>query len=273
MSAGEAPVPSGVDPTKPNVARIYDYFLGGKDNFAADRHAGEQILLVSPEVRSTLRANRTFLGRVVRFLAKEAGITQFIDLGTGLPTQQNVHQVAQAVNPTAKVVYVDNDAVVLAHARAMLAGDANTTVAGADLRNPAQVLSNPELLRLISMDQPTALLMIAVLHFVGHEENAPAIIAQFRDALAPGSYLAISLGTTDGVDPAKIADAQRVYRSATAQLTYRSRAQIEDLFDGFELVQPGLVRLPDWRPDSALAARAEREGAEWMLGGAGRKKD
>jgi hypothetical protein len=131
----------GFDPTTPNVARTYDYFLGGKDNFAADREAGEQILRQSPEVRSTLRANRSFLGRVVRFLAGEEGITQFIDLGTGLPTQQNVHEVAQAANPAARVAYVDKDAVVLAHARALLAGHNGTTVTGADLCQPAEVLT------------------------------------------------------------------------------------------------------------------------------------
>jgi hypothetical protein len=272
VSAGDLEAPSGVDPTKPNVARTYDYFLGGKDNFAADRQAGEQILRISPEVRSTLRANRSFLGRVVRYLATEAGITQFIDLGTGLPTRENVHQVAQAANPAAKVVYVDNDAVVLAHARALLAADENTTVTRADLRKPAEVLADSELLRLLDLSQPTAVLMMAVLHFVGENEGAPGIVAQYRDAMAPGSYLAMSLGTTDGVDPAKIADAKRVYRAATAQLTYRSRAQIEQLFDGFDLVEPGLVRLPQWRPDSELAARAEQQGSEWMLGGVGRKK-
>jgi S-adenosyl methyltransferase len=183
-----------------------------------------------------------------------------------------VHQVAQAASPAARVAYVDNDAVVLAHARALLARDSYTTVTGADLRKPAEVLTDPGLLALIDLARPAAVLMIAVLHFVGDDENVPAIVAQYRDALAPGSYLAMSLGTTDGVDPAKIADAQRVYRSSTAQLTYRGRAQIEELFDGFEMVEPGLVRLPQWRPDSELAARAERDGSEWMLGGVGRKK-
>jgi hypothetical protein len=170
------------------------------------------------------------------------------------------------------VAYVDNDSVVLAHARALLATDANTTVTGADLRKPGEVLTDPGLLRVIDLARPAAVLMIAVLHFVGDDDNVAEIVARYRDALAAGSYLAVSLGTTDGVDPAKIADAQRVYRSATAQLTYRSRAQIEQLFDGFELVEPGLVRLPQWRPDSAFAARAERKGSEWMLGGVGRKK-
>lgn len=262
----------GVDPALPNVARTYDYFLGGKDNFAADRAAGERILQASPEVRSTLRANRSFLGRVVRYLAGEAGISQFLDLGTGLPTAQNVHQVAQGANPSARVVYVDSDPVVLAHARAILADEEDTAVVGADLRRPAAVLNDPELVRLLDLGRPVAMLMIAVLHFVPEEDNAAEIVARYREALAPGSYVAMSLGTSDGVDPAKIADAQRVYRSASAQLTYRSRAQIEQLFDGFELVEPGLVRLPQWRPDSAADSRGELEGSEWMLGAVGRKK-
>jgi S-adenosyl methyltransferase len=269
---GVETAPGGVDPTMPNVARTYDYFLGGKDHFAADREAGERILRVSPEVRSTLRANRSFLGRAVRFLAGEAGITQFLDLGTGLPTAQNVHQVAQGVSSSAKVVYVDYDSVVLAHARAILADDENTAVVGADLRRPTEVLSDPELLRMVDLGQPVAVLMMAVLHFVAEDENAAAIVAQYRDALPPGSYLAMSLGTTDGVDPAKIADAKQVYRSATAQLTYRSRAQIEELFDGFDLVDPGLVRPPLWRPDSDASVSSELEGSEWMLAAVGRKR-
>jgi trans-aconitate methyltransferase len=271
VTAGNLHAALEFDPSKPNAARMYDYFLGGKDNFASDRAAAEEILRVSPEVRSALRSNRAFLCRVVRFLAGGAGISQFIDLGSGLPTEENVHEVAQAANPAAKVVYVDNDALVLAHARARLAGGKNTTVIGADLRKPADVLSDPELLTLIDLAQPTAVLMVAVLHFVSDPEDAPAIVARIRDALAPGSYLAISLGTSDGVDPAKIADVQRVYRSSTAQLTFRSRIQIEQLFDGFELVEPGLVRLPRWRPESELAAYAERRGSEWMLSGVGRK--
>jgi O-methyltransferase involved in polyketide biosynthesis len=259
------------DVTTPNVARIYDYYLGGKDNYAADREAGDKVLAADPQVRPTLLANRSFLGRVVRYLAGEAGINQFIDLGAGLPTQQNVHEVARAANPDARVVYVDYDPVVLTHAEALLAKDDATTVIPSDLRRPAEVLSHPGLREMIDITQPVAVLMFAVLHFIGRDEGAERIIAGYRDVIAPGSYLALSLGTTDDVDPAKITRMQEVYRNATAQLTYRSRAEIMRLFEGFELIDPGLVRLPQWRPVSQLAERREHAGAEWMFGGIGRK--
>ena len=266
--ANDGRVRAGIDVNVANAARIYDYFLGGKDNFAVDRDAGDRVLAAAPEVRSTLRANRSFLGRVVRHLAGEGGIDQFVDLGAGLPTQENVHQVAQGVNPNARVVYVDHDPVVLAHGRALLATDNTTTVIQADLRTPDEVLNNPELRQLIDLSRPVAVFMMAVLHFVS--TDADAFVAGYHDAMAPGSFLALSLGTTDGVDPQKIAKAQEIYSTASSQLTYRSRTQIEKLFDGFSLIEPGLVRLPEWRPISELQARAERVGAEWMLGGVGR---
>jgi O-methyltransferase involved in polyketide biosynthesis len=223
-------------------------------------------------VRTTLRANRSFLGRIVRYLVTEAGIDQFIDLGAGLPTRENVHQVAQAANPSTHVVYVDNDPSVVAHAHQLLAGNDRTTVIEADLRRPGEVLASHELGELVDLDRPAAVLMTAVLHFVGDTDDPYTIVRQYRAGMAPGSYLALSLGTTEGVDPAKIAEAQRVYRGASSQLTYRSRAQIERLFAGFDLVDPGLVRLPRWRPISEEAAQAESEGSEWMLGGVGRRR-
>jgi len=262
----------GLDPAIPNVARIYDYYLGGTENFPADREAGDRVLATSPEVRITMRANRSFLGRVVRHLVTEAGIDQFVDLGAGLPTRENVHQVAQAAKPGARVVYVDNDPAVVEHASRLLAGNDRAAVVRADLRRPREVLANSELLELIDLGRPAAILMTAVLHFVGDVDDPYAIVRRYRDAIAPGSYLALSLGTTEGVDPAKIAEAQRVYRGASSQLAYRSRAQIEQLFDGFDLVDPGLVRLPRWRPSSEEAAQAESEGSEWMLGGVGLRR-
>jgi hypothetical protein len=261
---------TGIDVTVANAARVYDYFLGGKDNFAADREAGDRVLEMAPEVRNTLRANRAFLGRVVRYLAADAGISQFIDLGTGLPTQENVHQVAQRANPAARVVYVDSDPVVLSHSRALLASNDVTTVIQADMRTPSDVLNHPELRALIDLTQPVAVLMLAVLHFVSDAEDPHTAIAAYRSAMAHGSYLALSLGTVDGVDPNKIVAAQKIYSTASAQLTYRDRPEIERLFDGFDLVEPGLVRLPDWRPVSDLQVRMESEGSEWMLGGVGR---
>jgi O-methyltransferase involved in polyketide biosynthesis len=261
-----------LDPTTPNVARMYDYYLGGTDNFPIDREAADRVLATSPEVRTTLRANRSFLGRVVRYLVADAGIEQFIDLGAGLPTRLNVHEVAQATNPNARVVYVDNDPAVVAHARGLLAGNDRATVIEADLRRPGEVLADPQLRRLVDLGNPTGVLMTAVLHFVSDADNPHAIVRRYVAAVTPGSYLALSLGTTDGVDPVKIAEAQRVYRGATSGLTYRSRAEIERFFDGFDLVDPGLVRLPHWRPVSEEAAGAESEGSEWMLGGLGRRR-
>ncbi len=260
----------GSDPTTPNVARIYDYYLGGTDNFAVDREAGDRVLAASPEVRTTLRANRSFLGRVVRHLVA-AGVDQLIDLGAGLPTRENVHQVAQAANPNARVVYVDNDPAVVAHARGLLAGNDHAAVVEADLRRPDE-LASLELRHLIDLDRPAGVLMTAVLHFIPDVDDPSTVVRRYRDALAPGSYLALSMGTTEGVDPARIAEAQRVYRGASSQLTYRSRAQIERLLDGFDLVDPGLVRLPRWHPVSEEAARVESEGSEWMLGGVGRRR-
>jgi O-methyltransferase involved in polyketide biosynthesis len=262
----------GLDPATPNVARMYDYYLGGTENFAIDREAADRVLATSPEVRTTLRANRSFLGRVVRYLVAEAGIEQFVDLGAGLPTRQNVHEVAQAANPNARVVYVDNDPAVVARSRRLLADNGRAAMVDADLRRPGDVLADPDLRRLIDLDHPTALLMTAVLHFVSDADDPHAIVRQYVDAVTPASYLALSLGTTDGVDPAKIAEALRVYRGASSGLTYRSRAQIERFFERFELVDPGLVRLPRWRPVSEEAADAENEGSEWMLGGVGRRQ-
>jgi O-methyltransferase involved in polyketide biosynthesis len=271
VAANYARVVADLDPTTPNVARIYDYFLGGTDNFAVDREAGDRVLATSPEVRSTLRANRAFVGRVVHHLVAEAGIDQLVDLGAGLPTRENVHQVARAADPRASVVYVDSDPAVVAQARGLLAGNDRVVVVGADLRHPGEVLGDPRLRRTIDLGRPVAVLLTSVLHFVADADDPGAILAGYRDAMAPGSHLVLSLGTTDGVDPAKIAEAQRVYRGASSQLTYRSRSQIERLFDGFDLVAPGLVRLPQWRPVSEELARAEADGSEWMLGGVGRR--
>ena len=177
----------------PNPARIYDYFLGGKDNFPADREVAEQVVAIAPVARDIVEDNRAFLRRAVRLLAGEAGIRQFIDLGSGLPTQGNVHEIAQAAVPDARVVYVDNDAMVVTHSRALLAGD-NTAAIEADLRDPDSVMGHPEVRELIDFDQPIALLLMAILHFVPDDEDPYGIVARFRDALPAGSYLALSHG-------------------------------------------------------------------------------
>lgn len=255
--------PRGIDTQTPSVARMYDYYLGGKHHYAADREAAARAVAAFPQLPAVLKANRAFLARAVRFMA-EAGIGQFLDLGTGLPTQENVHQVAQAVNPAARVAYVDNDPVTLAHARALLATDEHTTVADADLRHPEQVLDHPEVTKLLDFDQPIGLLLVMVMHFVPDDADPAGIIARYRDALAPGSYFVTSLADSDSGDPEAVAAIQNVYRNATAPLVFRPRAQLETFLAGFELVEPGLVEIPDWRPASAAQARAERAETSWV---------
>ena len=258
----------------PNPARIYDYLLDGKDNFPADRDVAEQLLAIAPVARDVVEDNRAFLRRVVRLLAGEAGIRQFIDLGSGLPTQGNVHEIAQAVAPDARVVYVDNDPMVVTHSRALLAGD-NTAAIRADLRDPDVLLGHAELRELIDFDQPIALLLMAILHFFGDDEDPYGIVARFRDTLPAGSYLAISHGTRDipersDLSPEAMAEmgakVERLYQLTTASLVTRSRAQVERFFAGFDLLDPGVVEIQLWRPDG--------EGSKLpggFYGGVGRK--
>ncbi|NVI91075.1 SAM-dependent methyltransferase [Actinomadura sp. BRA 177] len=249
--------PGGVDVTIPNVARIYDCFLDGKDNYAADRAAADKIIAVAPATRATALANRHFLARVVRFLAVEAGIDQFLDIGCGLPTQQNVHEVARAVRPDARVAYVDKDTVVLAHARALLATQPRTMVIEGDLDDPESILLAPELAEILDLDRPVAVLMLSVLHCMPDDDRVRGAVRRLRDALVPGSHLAISHITRP--DPASgyrqaAEEGARTYRDLGADtgMTFRDRDVVAGLFDGMELLSPGLVNLSDWRPDPAL---------------------
>ncbi|MFG1702829.1 SAM-dependent methyltransferase [Nonomuraea sp. M3C6] len=257
------------DPNTPSVARLYDYYLGGKDHFPADREAAEKILEVAPELRAAARANRAFLGRAVRFLAK-AGITQFLDIGTGLPTQGNVHEVAGKVAPGAQVVYVDRDPVVLVHARALLAGQGDTTVVEGDLREPDAILKNPEVTRTIDFSRPVGVLLVAIMHFIAESDRPQEIIASLREVMAPGSYLVMSHGTSDA-RAAAVSKGTEVYQSASARLTLRSRDRVLELFEGFELVDPGLVWLPEWRPDQADIDFIDSPESSLILCGVGRK--
>ncbi|MFC5832420.1 SAM-dependent methyltransferase [Nonomuraea insulae] len=260
----------GFDPNTPNVARLYNYYLGGKDHFPADRVAAERILKVAPELRAAARANRAFLGRAVRHLA-EAGITQFLDIGTGLPAQGNVHEVAGKLVPDASVVYVDRDPVVLVHARALPAGQGGTTVVDGDLREPDAILKDPDVSRAIDFDRPVGVLLVAVMHFVAEAERPDEIMASLRDALAPGSYLAMSHGTGDA-RAAAVDRATEVYRSAGSPLILRGRERIMELFQGFELVDPGLVWLPEWHPEQAdLIDFRDGPESSLILCGVGRK--
>jgi hypothetical protein len=223
--------------------------IDGKDNYPVDREAVRQVLRDFPEVPAIARANRAFLGRAVRFLAGQAGIRQFIDIGTGIPSAGNVHEVAAQVSPDARVLYVDNDPIVHVHASALLTGSGSTGVVLADLRDPDVVLAHPKLRGLIDFTQPVALLVVAILHFITDEEDPAAIVATLRDELPGGSYLALSHGTHDFHPPGDADRAAAAYQNATAPLVLRPRQQVHAFFDGFNLVEPGLVQAPLWRPD------------------------
>lgn len=258
-----------IDVNTPNVPRMYDYLLGGKDNYAADREAVEEVVRHAPDTPFMARENRAFLRRAVRFLTR-SGIRQFIDIGSGLPTQGNVHEIAHQVAPDTRVVYVDREPVVLAHGRALLAGTPEVTVIQGDARRPGDILGHPEVNALIDFDRPVAVLMLAVLHFIGDADDPPGIVARLRDAIAPGSYLAVSHVTGDFDADSRVRDAGAVYDKATYQITLRARPDVARLFDGFELVEPGLTTLSMWRPDpgSTIPLRADRQ---WCYAGVGRK--
>jgi hypothetical protein len=264
--------PSEIDTSRPHPARMYDYYLGGKDNYVVDREAAAAVLEVLPEVRDIARENRSFLQRVVRYLVGEAGIRQIIDVGTGIPTVGNVHEVAQQTDPGVRVAYVDNDPIVHVHANALLTGHGNTSIVLADLRDPGAILDHPKVRELIDFDEPAAVLLVAILHFITDEEGPGRIVTAFRDALAPGSYLALSHGTADFHDQA-IADAgTAVYSRATAPLVLRGHAQVAALFEGWELIEPGVVQVPLWRPDGK-PPRPRELAKIGIYGGVGRKHD
>ena len=258
-------MPRPVNTTTPNAARMYDYYLGGEENFPADQVAAEHVLRVAPWIRATARENRAFLGRAVDYLAREAGIRQFVDIGTGLPTKGNVHEVAHAVAPDARVAYVDNDPIVLGKSRYLLARVPNAGTVRADVRRPVGIIGHPDLTALIDWGQPVALLLVAVLHFVTDGYDPAAIVAQFRDVMAPGSHLVISHAHHEGDDDA-VRQAVDIYRGADAPLVMRGREQIAGFFDGFDLLDPVLVYLPGWRP----VPRPYPPGEVWGIGGVGR---
>lgn len=258
-------VPPGVDTRRANVARIYDYLLGGSHNFLADQDVGRAIMAIEPNARAIGRANREFLGRAVRFVSS-AGISQFLDIGSGIPTEGNVHEIAQRADPAARVVYVDADPVVIAHSQALLDGNPNAIIVEGDLREPGKILAADGVSRLLDLTQPVALLLVAVLHFITDAEDPWRIVTRLRDALAPGSYLVLCHGTDEG-KPVVARAGEKVYdRSVSAQLQMRSRAGILRFFDGFELVEPGLVAIPAWRPDPAVGAGAHAEGGRFWGG-------
>jgi SAM-dependent methyltransferase len=236
----------GFDPTVPNVARIYDYMLGGKDNFEADRELGAQLLANAPTSAWIARQNREFLARAVRYCA-EQGIRQFLDLGSGLPTMDNVHAVARRASPDARVVYVDNDPVAVTHARALLATSPGVVAIEADLRRPEQVLELAQSTGQLDFSQPLAVLVVAILHFVADHEDPGQILKTFIAAMATGSYLVLSHATHDA-QPEEAGRATAIYRQASSPLITRTREQIAALLAGLRLVDPGLVYTVQWRP-------------------------
>jgi hypothetical protein len=250
LTADDIPVPE-VDTTKPHPARMYDYYIGGKNHFAADRAVADAALAAWPSGRIGLRENRRFLGRAVRYLAGEAGVRQFLDIGSGLPTTANVHEIAQAVDPSSRVVYVDSDPMVLVHARALLtsAPAGRTTCIQADLRSPLDILSSPVVRSVLDFGEPIALMLIAVLHFLHDEDKPEAVLSTLLDALPPGSYLAASHLTSEHNEGLSVG--QRLYRKSGIQMQTRDVDEFASLaFSGLELVPPGVVLVSEWRPDS-----------------------
>ena len=256
-----------IDTSVAHIARVYDYWLGGKDNFAADREAGDEAIEAYPQLVSSVRANRAFLARTVRYLAEEAGIRQFLDVGTGIPAVSNTHEVAQAIAPETRVVYADNDPMVLAHARALLrsAPEGATAYLDADVRDPAEILHAAA--GLLDLSRPVAVMLVAILHFVSDDEHPQEIISRLMAELPPGSSLTISHVPSDMHASAMKDMGDRLNRLLAQRSTYRSKEQVTRFFDGLDLVPPGVVPIQEWRP----ATEAEASAAAAMWGGVGLK--
>jgi SAM-dependent methyltransferase len=264
---GDVPPPREIDTTVPHIARIYNYWLGGKDNFAVDREAAERVMRATPAILPGVRANRAFLGRAVRHLAARAGIRQFLDIGTGIPSADNTHEVAQAAAPDSRVVYVDNDPIVLAHARALLTSVTGTTAyLDADVRDPKAIVAGAA--ETLDFGQPVAVMLIAIMHCVPDEDDPYGIVQTLLDALPSGSYLVLSQPAKDMV-PEQSAEAEATLtRAMRQQVQFRTHAEVSRFFDGLELIDPGVVHLPDWRPDGPV----DPDGpVTAMWGGVGRK--
>ncbi|MQA62091.1 MAG: SAM-dependent methyltransferase [Actinophytocola sp.] len=247
--AGDS-LPVEIDTNVPHEARVYDYWLGGKDNFAADRALGDAIAEQIPTIRTMALANRAFVGRAVRYLVKEAGIRQFLDIGTGIPTHGNVHEVAQAIAPDARVVYVDNDPIVLAHARALMTStpEGKTRYIHADLRDPRSILDDPAVADTLDLDQPVGINLVAIMMYFRDEDRPLEIISTLLDAVPSGSYLTISHPTADFA-PDAMAGVVAAAEQSGISFQPRSRAEVEELLVGLEVVDPGIVPVLAWRPD------------------------
>lgn len=247
--------PPGIDISVPSVSRIYDYYLGGSHNFEVDRQAARRAMEFMPGLPKIMQANRAFMRRAVRY-AVDQGVTQFLDIGSGIPTFGNVHEIAQAADPESRVVYVDHDPVAVAHSQAVLDGDERTGIVAADLRKPQDILAAPEVTRLLDLDRPVALLLVAVLHFLEDEDEPYAAVARLRDALAPGSLLILTHASYEGIPLTEevAGGTVGVYREIRSPLIMRSGERITRFFDGFDLVEPGLTSMPGWRPEISTGA-------------------
>ena len=261
------PIARRVDITVAHISRVYDYWLGGKDNFAVDRIAAERVIAAYPDIVRSARGNRAFLGRAVRYLVGEAGVRQFLDIGTGLPAADNTHEVAQSEAPECRVVYVDNDPVVLSHAKALLASgpDGATAYVDADLRDPETILAAAA--EVLDFSRPVAVMLVAILQHIGDQNDPYGIVARLLAEIPSGSYLALSHPARDIHAAAMAEIADRMNKLVAEKVTFRTRAEVLRFFDGLELVEPGLVPVPRWRPASHLDAA----GPTVMWGGVGRK--
>jgi S-adenosyl methyltransferase len=253
-------LPPEVDTSKPSIARVYDAVLGGKDNFAADRAVVEEVQKTFPDGGGAARVNRALLGRAVRYMA-QAGVDQFLDLGSGLPTVQNTHQIAQPVNPAARVVYVDNDPMVLAHGRALLADNKSTIIVAADLMEPEQILGRPEVAGFIDLSRPLGLIMNAIIHHILDEEDPYDIVARYKKLMPSGSYLLLTHFSNSSPEAREL---ERVLLRTLGRGQLRSREQIARFFDGLDLVEPGIVHLPDWRPDEPVSRPLDISGLLYL---------
>ena len=264
MAESSAELPPLVDVSKPNAARIYDYVLGGSHNFAVDRETAERVMAAGMVTAAVAIANRSFMRRAVRYMT-EQGIDQFLDLGSGIPTVGNVHEIAQQANPDSRVVYVDNEPVAVAHAKQLLADDPNTAMVAADLRDVDAVLNHPDTRAMLDFTRPVGLLLVAVFHFVPDSDDPAGIVARYSSAVPTGSCVALSHYTRDGYDAAKserVRKALAAYQRTATPVYARTKAQLAGLLTGLEIVPPGIVWTPLWRPDNSEPALCEPTQAE-----------
>jgi hypothetical protein len=269
--ADDLAIPSIFDTSVPNVARIYDYLLGGKDNFVADREAANALVETFPSSRIICLDNRAFLQRVVRSLAG-LGIRQFMDIGSGLPTAQNTHQVVHEIAPGARVVYVDYDPIVISHAKALLADNQDVGAIQRDLCRPTEIIEDEELRKFLDFREPVAVLMAAVAHFVSDDQHPYEIAGTLKEAMAPGSYLALTHVTSDHVSHEVRQSALDVYKGASAQLTPRTRTEVTRFFDGLELMEPGIVDIRLWHPEIWPSMPLDGSRPTSLYGGVGVKR-